>query len=78
MAAVAAIVLGIAALTARKGHRSGDSVTVTITVRPRGVGTITNRVTVTANADPNLVNNTDTEQTTTCRVTSRPSSIPCR
>jgi hypothetical protein len=28
-------------------------------------------------ADPNANNNTDSEQTTICRITSRRSSIPC-
>jgi uncharacterized repeat protein (TIGR01451 family) len=52
--------------------------TVDIVVTPRTAGLITNTVSVTAAVtDPSDVNNTDSENTSICRVTSRRSSIPC-
>jgi uncharacterized repeat protein (TIGR01451 family) len=70
---------GTATITCGLGEiASGGSATVTITVRPNQAGVVTNTATVTANTDTNPANNTDVEQTTICRVTSRQSSIPCR
>lgn len=57
---------------------SGTSVTVSIRVRPTTPGIITNTATVSAITDTDLANNSDTEQTAVCRITSRRSSIPCR
>jgi uncharacterized repeat protein (TIGR01451 family) len=52
--------------------------TVDIVVTPRTAGLITNTASVTAPAtDPSDVNNTASENTSICRVTSRRSSIPC-
>jgi uncharacterized repeat protein (TIGR01451 family) len=70
---------GTAPVTCSLGQiASGGSATVSITVRPNQAGLVTNTATVTANTDTNPANNTDTEQTAICRVTSRQSSIPCR
>jgi uncharacterized repeat protein (TIGR01451 family) len=52
--------------------------TVDIVVTPRTAGLITNTVSVTAAVtDPSDVNNTDSENTSICRISSRRSSIPC-
>jgi thermitase len=57
---------------------SGATATVDIVVTPNAVGTITNTASVSSLiSDPNLSNNADSETTTTCRITSRRSSIPC-
>lgn len=56
---------------------SGDTITVTIKVRPTSPGTITNTATASVSTDTNTANNSDTEQTTICRRTSRRTSIPC-
>jgi uncharacterized repeat protein (TIGR01451 family) len=57
---------------------SGASVTVEIVVTPGSAGRITNTASVTASTpDPSALNNTDSEDTKICRITSRRSSIPC-
>ena len=57
---------------------SGGTATIDIVVTPNSVGTITNTASVSSLiTDPNLANNADSENTTTCRITSRRSSIPC-
>jgi uncharacterized repeat protein (TIGR01451 family) len=57
---------------------SGTSVTVEIVVTPGSAGRITNTASVTASTpDPSALNNTDSEDTKICRITSRRSSIPC-
>jgi uncharacterized repeat protein (TIGR01451 family) len=57
---------------------SGGSATVDIVVKPRQAGTITNTATVTSLAsDPNPANDSDSVDTSVCRITSRPTSIPC-
>lgn len=57
---------------------SGGTATVDIVVRPTIAGTIINTASVTASTpDPNMDNNSDSEDTSVCRVTSRRSSIPC-
>ena len=57
---------------------SGDVVTIQIVVKPTQAGQISNVATVAASTtDSNAANNTDTELTNICRVTSRPTSIPC-
>jgi hypothetical protein len=43
--------------------RSGASATVTVRLRPRGVGTVTNQATVASADDPDTTNDTDTETT---------------
>jgi len=57
---------------------SGAISTVDVVVTPNAVGTITNTASVSSLiSDPNLTNNTDSEDTAVCRITSRRSSIPC-
>jgi uncharacterized repeat protein (TIGR01451 family) len=57
---------------------SSATATIDIVVTPNAVGTITNTASVSSwITDPNLANNADSENTTTCRITSRRSSIPC-
>jgi uncharacterized repeat protein (TIGR01451 family) len=57
---------------------NGATATVDIVVRPTLAGTITNTASVSAlEADPNEINNTDSVETSVCRITSRRSSIPC-
>jgi uncharacterized repeat protein (TIGR01451 family) len=57
---------------------SGNSRPVIIRVKPTQVGEITNTASVTsATTDPNLNNNTASETTSVCRITSRRTSIPC-
>jgi uncharacterized repeat protein (TIGR01451 family) len=57
---------------------SGDVATIQIVVTPTQVGQISNVATVAAaSTDSNTNNNTATELTRICRVTSRPTSIPC-
>jgi uncharacterized repeat protein (TIGR01451 family) len=61
------------------GIAAGDTVTFDIEVRPRQGGFTQNTASVTSSTgDPVLGNNTDSEVTFVCRVTSRRSSIPCR
>ncbi|HET6771320.1 MAG TPA: calcium-binding protein [Actinomycetota bacterium] len=56
----------------------GATATVDIVVRPTTAGTITNIASVSAfEVDPNTTNNTDSVDTSACRITSRRSSIPC-
>jgi uncharacterized repeat protein (TIGR01451 family) len=56
----------------------GASSTINIVVKPTMPGTITNTATVSASTpDPNGDNNSDSEATSVCRITSRRSSIPC-
>jgi uncharacterized repeat protein (TIGR01451 family) len=51
---------------------------IEIVVTPRTAGLITNTVSVAASTtDPSEINNTASENTSICRVTSRKSSIPC-
>jgi uncharacterized repeat protein (TIGR01451 family) len=58
---------------------SGDTATVDIVVRPTQAGVITNNASVdTRTPDSASANNTTSEQTTICRITSRRTSIPCR
>jgi uncharacterized repeat protein (TIGR01451 family) len=58
---------------------SGETDTVDIVVRPTQAGRVTNTASVeTRTPDPNPANNTDSEDTTVCRITSRNTSIPCR
>lgn len=57
---------------------SGGNVSIDIVVRPTSVGTVTNTASVSSSStDPNGQNNTDSESTAICRITSRRSSIPC-
>jgi len=57
---------------------SGAIATVEIVVEPTVPGTIINTASVTASTpDPNEGNNSDSENTSICRITSRRSSIPC-
>jgi uncharacterized delta-60 repeat protein/uncharacterized repeat protein (TIGR01451 family) len=57
---------------------NGVTATVEIVVRPTVAGTITNTASVTSSTpDPNQGNNSDSENTSVCRITSRRSSIPC-
>jgi uncharacterized repeat protein (TIGR01451 family) len=57
---------------------SGASATVDIVVRPRQAGRITNTATVTSLAtDQSSGNNSASVDTNVCRITSRPTSIPC-
>jgi uncharacterized repeat protein (TIGR01451 family) len=57
---------------------SGDVVTIQIVVTPTQVGQISNVAAVASSStDSNTGNNTATELTRICRVTSRPTSIPC-
>jgi uncharacterized repeat protein (TIGR01451 family) len=61
------------------GLVSGGNATVTITVIPRSAGLITNTASVSsATGDPAGGNNTASVTTSVCRITSRPTSIPCR
>jgi Domain of unknown function DUF11 len=56
----------------------GAGATINIVVKPTMPGTITNTATVSASTpDPNGGNNSDSEATSVCRLTSRRSSIPC-
>jgi uncharacterized repeat protein (TIGR01451 family) len=58
---------------------SGDTATVDIVVRPTQAGRITNTASVdTRTPDSASANNTTSEDTTICRITSRRTSIPCR
>jgi uncharacterized repeat protein (TIGR01451 family) len=51
---------------------------IEITVRPNSAGRITNTASVSAfTVDPNETNNSDSVETSVCRITSRRSSIPC-
>jgi uncharacterized repeat protein (TIGR01451 family) len=69
---------GTATITCSLGTiANGESVTVTITVRPRQAGVISNTASVAVNTDTNNANNSDTEQTVVCRRTSVRTSIPC-
>jgi uncharacterized repeat protein (TIGR01451 family) len=55
-----------------------SSATVHIMVKPRVAGTITNIASVTsALTDLTTTNNSDAEETSVCRTTSRKSSVPC-
>jgi uncharacterized repeat protein (TIGR01451 family)/CSLREA domain-containing protein len=57
---------------------SNSSETINLVVKPRTPGTITNSASVSSSTkDPSGTNNTDSESTTVCRITSRKSSIPC-
>jgi uncharacterized repeat protein (TIGR01451 family) len=57
---------------------ASGTATVEIVVKPTTAGTITNTASVSASTpDPNQGNNTDSENTSVCRITSRRSSIPC-
>ena len=57
---------------------SGAIVTIEIVVRPTTAGMITNSASVASpTPDSNLGNNSDSEDTSVCRITSRRSSIPC-
>jgi uncharacterized repeat protein (TIGR01451 family) len=58
---------------------SGATATLDIVVKPTVAGEITNSASVTASTpDPNAEgNNSDSENTSVCRITSRRSSIPC-
>jgi uncharacterized repeat protein (TIGR01451 family) len=57
---------------------NGATATVNIVVKPTLAGTITNTASVSAfEADPDEINNTDSVETSVCRITSRRSSIPC-
>ena len=57
---------------------NGASATIPIVVRPTQAGQITNVASVTASTEDAIgSNNSDSEQTTICRITSRPTSIPC-
>lgn len=54
------------------------SATITIVVKPTQAGQITNVATVTASTEDAIAaNNSASVQTTVCRITSRPTSIPC-
>jgi uncharacterized repeat protein (TIGR01451 family) len=58
--------------------RSGATATIEIVVTARQAGTSTNTASVTSFAsDPNPANNSDSVDTSVCRITSRPTSIPC-
>jgi uncharacterized repeat protein (TIGR01451 family) len=58
---------------------SGATATVDIVVRPTQAGRITNTASVdTRTPDSATANNTASEDTTICRITSRRTSIPCR
>jgi uncharacterized repeat protein (TIGR01451 family) len=60
------------------GLADGASVTFEITVTPRQAGLAQNVASVSSSTgDPVLGNNTTTEQTSICRITSRRMSIPC-
>jgi uncharacterized delta-60 repeat protein/uncharacterized repeat protein (TIGR01451 family) len=57
---------------------SGAIVTIEIVVRPTTAGMITNSASVASpTPDSNQGNNSDSEDTSVCRITSRRSSIPC-
>jgi uncharacterized repeat protein (TIGR01451 family) len=57
---------------------SGGNATVSLVVKPTVAGVITNVASVTTSSmDPVGGNNSDSENTTVCRITSRPTSIPC-
>jgi uncharacterized repeat protein (TIGR01451 family) len=57
---------------------NGAVVTITIVVRPTQAGVITNVASVTASTEElSPGNNSDSEDTTICRITSRRTSIPC-
>jgi uncharacterized delta-60 repeat protein/uncharacterized repeat protein (TIGR01451 family) len=57
---------------------NGATAVVDIVVKPTVPGTITNTASVAASTpDPNQGNNSDSENTSVCRITSRRSSIPC-
>lgn len=70
---------GTATVTCELGTMANGAVaTIDIVVKPRQAGQITNTATVTSTTtDPNLSNNTAVETTNVCRITSRPTSIPC-
>jgi serine protease len=56
----------------------GATATIQIVVTPTEAGTITNTASVSSSvSDPSPTNNTDSEPTSVCRITSRRSSIPC-
>jgi uncharacterized repeat protein (TIGR01451 family) len=57
---------------------NGGVATVAIVVKPTVAGVFTNTASVrTSSTDPTAGNNSDSESTTACRITSRPTSIPC-
>jgi uncharacterized repeat protein (TIGR01451 family) len=57
---------------------SGGGASIEVVVKPTVPGTITNTASVSSStADPNRANNSDSEDTMVCRITSRRSSIPC-
>jgi uncharacterized delta-60 repeat protein/uncharacterized repeat protein (TIGR01451 family) len=57
---------------------TGATATVDIVVKPTVPGTVTNTASVMGSTpDPNEGNNSDAENTSVCRITSRRSSIPC-
>ena len=57
---------------------SGASASIDIVVKPNQAGSITNVASLTAlTIDPVGENNSDSEVTSVCRITSRRSSIPC-
>jgi uncharacterized protein DUF11 len=57
---------------------NGGVATVAIVVKPTVAGGFTNTASVRASStDPAAGNNADSESTTACRITSRPTSIPC-
>jgi uncharacterized repeat protein (TIGR01451 family) len=70
---------GTATITCMLGTLAdGATATIDIVVKPTQVGQISNTATVAATTtDPNLSNNTAVETTSICRITSRPTSIPC-
>jgi uncharacterized repeat protein (TIGR01451 family) len=70
---------GTATVTCILGTISaGNTVTVTIQVKPTQAGVITNTATaVSHEIDSTPANNTAVDETSVCRITSRRSSIPC-
>jgi uncharacterized repeat protein (TIGR01451 family) len=70
---------GTATVTCDLGTMAnGGTATIDIVVKPTQVGSIVNTATVAATTtDPDLGNNTATETTAVCRITSRQTSIPC-
>ena len=70
---------GTATVTCLLGTiNAGNTVTVTIQVKPTQAGSITNTATAVAHeVDSPTGNNTDAVMTSICRITSRRSSIPC-
>jgi uncharacterized repeat protein (TIGR01451 family) len=70
---------GTATVTCLLGTiNAGNTVTVTIQVKPTQAGVITNTATaVSHEIDSAPANNTAVDETSVCRITSRRSSIPC-